>query len=229
MDIQVSRRNLIRSTGIAGAVAATLPIGSALAADCDITPSQTSGPFYPVQDQLDKDADLTVVSGNRNHATGEKIVINGTVRETACGSPIANALVEIWQACATGKYNHPDDPNTAELDPNFQYWGRTRTNAQGQYSFTTIKPGAYPATETWMRPPHIHFRVVAPGRPTLVTQMYFAGDLLNDIDEILLAIPAAKRPLVIASFTEQGGALHGTFDISLSRRLGVREGTPDID
>lgn len=229
MKHDVSRRQLLKSTGFAGAAAAVLPLSSVIAADCAVTPAQTPGPFYPIRQQPDTDIDLTRVQGRAESAAGQVILISGQVIETTCGSPIPNVLVEIWQACATGKYNHPNDPNTAALDHNFQYWGRAQTDADGRYSFKTIKPGAYPATESWTRPPHIHFKVVAPGRPTLVTQMYFAGDPFNEFDEILRAIPAAQRNMVIAEFVEQGDHLVGTFDIALKRRLGVREGTPELE
>ena len=229
MNQEVSRRQLLKTTGLAGAAAAVLPLSSAIAADCALTPAQTLGPFYPVHQQPDTDVDLTRVRGRAGIAAGQIILISGQVTETSCGSPIPNVLVEIWQACATGKYNHPDDPNTAALDTNFQYWGRTQTDAEGRYSFKTIKPGAYPATETWMRPPHIHFKVVAPGRPTLVTQMYFAGDPYNESDEILQAVPVVQRDMVIAEFVEPGDLLVGAFNIALKRRLGVREGTPELE
>lgn len=223
----INRRTLLRSSGLL-AVAA-IPISKALAADCAITPTQTAGPFYPVQDQDDKDRDLTRVQGQAGLAAGTVVNLSGVVRQTSCGSAIAGAMVEIWQACATGKYNHPDDPNTAALDENFQYWGRVTTDAAGRYSFKTIKPGAYPADPTWMRPPHIHFRIVAAGQPTLVTQMYFAGDPYNARDQILRQVPAAQRSLVVIPFTEANGELTGTFDVLLSRRIGNPDGTPELD
>ncbi len=68
-------------------------------------------------------------------------------------------MIELWQACASGRYNHPRDTNRAALDTNFQYWAQVRTDSGGNFSVKTIKPGAYPASPTWIRPPHIHIKV----------------------------------------------------------------------
>jgi protocatechuate 3,4-dioxygenase, beta subunit len=135
-------------------------------------------------------------------------------------APIANANVEIWQACESGRYNNPRDPNPAPLDPNFQYWGETYTSEEGEYIFKTIIPGEYPAAEGWVRPPHIHFRVAKLGYNDLVTQMYFKGNPLNDDDRIIKAIPQAERASVIVEFAPSGpqfepSSLTGVFDISL--------------
>lgn len=148
------------------------------------TPPQAEGPFFPVKDQIDKDADMTQVIGRTEIADGEIVIINGTVVDKD-QNPVANVVIDAWQACATGKYNHPADPNTAELDPNFQYWAKMITNEQGVFKLKTIIPGAYPATSTWTRPPHIHFRFDAWGT-RLTTQMYFGGNSLNRSDRLLI-------------------------------------------
>ena len=134
-----------------------------------LTPRQTEGPFYPVEDQLDTDADLIRLEGSSLFALGEVIIVKGQVTDQNC-NPVKGALVEIWQACASGKYNHPSDPNTAPIDPNFQYWGKSVTDDQGRYKFRTILPGAYPADTDWMRPPHIHFKISRVGYKELITQ-----------------------------------------------------------
>jgi protocatechuate 3,4-dioxygenase beta subunit len=136
--------------------------------------------------------------------------------------PVPNALVEIWQACATGKYNHPGDPNPAKLDPNFQYWGKAITDANGKYDFKTIIPGHYPASANWERPPHIHYKVHALGFHELTTQLYFAGHPLNDRDLILQDLKPAERELVLMETIDAGpgfepGAKKGVFDLSLRR------------
>ena len=118
------------------------------------------------------------------------MLVQGRVLDSQC-RPIAGADVEIWQACASGRYNNPKDDNPAAIDPHFKYWGETRTDANGAYQFKTIVPGAYPADTDWMRPPHIHFKVSRLGFHELVTQMYFAGNPLNDQDQILKDVPAA--------------------------------------
>ena len=183
---------------------------------CDVTPRQTKGPFYPVVNQLDKDVDLTNVAGRSGKAAGEVVWIQGVVRDTGC-KPVADALVEIWQACASGRYNHPNDPNVeAALDPNFQYWGRAITDANGFYKFKTILPGSYPADVGWMRPPHVHFRVLKRGYHELITQMYFAGQALNQQDKILMSLSSDEQKSVVVQFAKSlAGEAQGTFDIQI--------------
>ena len=179
------------------------------------TPKQPEGPFYPVDDQLnqlDTDSDLIRVSDTQQIATGEVILVEGVVRDQQC-TPVQGVLVEIWQACHTGKYNHPSDPNTAALDPNFQYWGKAVTDKNGVYKFRTIIPGAYPADEGWVRPPHIHFKVSKIGYFELITQMYFAHQELNDKDLILQALPKAEQKKLVVEFDEH----KGNFDIILTK------------
>jgi len=104
---------------------------------------------------------------------------------------VRKALIEIWQANKWGKYEHPDDITAAPLDPNFKGWGRALTDSDGRYMFRSIKPGPYPnpGYDNWMRPPHVHFSVFAAGvMRRLITQMYFPGEELNDIDPILNGI-----------------------------------------
>lgn len=148
------------------------------------TPVQPSGPFYPAQSFIQPGADLVAAHTEAELAKGPIIWVEGTVRNQV-GEPVAGAVVEIWQACHSGRYNHPEDTNTAELDPHFQYWGLSVTNQMGQYRFRTIMPGVYPAEEGWDRPPHIHFKISHSSITPLITQMYFAGDALNGADQIL--------------------------------------------
>lgn len=161
------------------------------------TPQQTEGPFYPVQEQADKDVDLTLIQGKSEHAEGEVILVRGRVLDTNA-NPIPNAFVEIWQANKWGRYSHYKDPNNAPLDPNFQGWGQTRTDAKGNYGFKTIKPGAYPAGPDWTRPPHIHFKSSADNYYPVTTQMYFPDEELNREDRILLNLSGSDQRMVIA-------------------------------
>src|SRR5262245_27758259 len=109
----MNRRDLLRKSlkGASFTVAglAMASVGKAAGGQCLLTPSQTEGPFYPVEDQPDKDTDLVYVRGSKNPATGEVIFVQGIVSDSRC-RPISGALVEIWQACASGRYNHPSDP-----------------------------------------------------------------------------------------------------------------------
>ncbi len=212
MSKDLSRRNLLKKLAVA------IPVGivgkSALAKTCGITPEQTEGPFYPIADQLDKNTDLTKVTGRSAQALGEVCFIAGVVQDEFC-QPIPGALVEIWQACVTGKYNHPADPNPAKIDPNFQYWGRTVTDKNGEYLFKTIVPGAYPATSTWVRPPHIHFKVHLRGYEELTTQMYWKGNPLNKNDRILQSMSMRERELVEVDFSDRRGSPYGQFNLTL--------------
>jgi protocatechuate 3,4-dioxygenase beta subunit len=136
---------------------------------------------------------------------------------------LPGTLVEIWQANAAGRYAHRTDRWPAPLDPNFSGAGRCVTDEAGRYSFTTIKPGAYPwgnAENAW-RPPHVHFSLL--GRAfaqRLVTQMYFAGDQLLELDPIFNSVPdprVRERLLARVSLGDSSPywALSYEFDIYL--------------
>ncbi len=155
------------------------------------TPPQTKGPFYPVP-EIEKqqyfDFDLTRKNEDSPVALGEVISITGSVISHS-ERPIGGSIVEVWQACETGKYNHPQDKNDRAMDPNFQYWGRVETGEDAKFRFKTILPGKYPG-----RTPHIHFRVLAKNRPELITQLYFAHhEELNRKDNIYMALNIGQR------------------------------------
>lgn len=155
------------------------------------TPQQPSGPFYPASSFIQPGADLVLAHSNAELAQGQIIWVEGTVQNQH-GQPLDGAIVEIWQACHSGRYNHAEDTNKAELDPHFQYWGLSVTNNKGQYRFRTVMPGVYPAEKGWNRPPHIHFKISHTSHAPLITQMYFAGNPLNAVDQILQKL---ERPL----------------------------------
>ncbi len=182
------------------------------------TPPQPDGPFYPMLAQVDTDWDLVQVAGAKASAKGKIIIIEGQVTDQRC-LPVSGALVEIWQACESGRYNHPSDPNTAALDPNFQYWGKAVTDNQGKYKFRTIIPGAYPADSGWVRPPHIHCKVARLGYIELITQMYFSGESLNAKDLILARLKKSDQAKVIIDFKTLDRVPHptGIFNIQLEK------------
>lgn len=182
-----------------------------------ITPPVEEGPFYPKREQLDKDADLTRVEGRAEGAAGEVIMIHGRVVDEA-GVAVAGALLDLWQANSYGRYDHEDDPNPAPIDPNFQGWAQLRSDAAGRFSIRTIKPGAYPVSDNWTRPPHLHFKVAKRGYRELTTQMFFAGDVLNEKDSLFREIPADQRQRVTVEFrTTDRGVLAGDFTIVIGQ------------
>lgn len=218
MDKKKLERRMFFQRGfkMAGALAA-VGLSSVHAETCRQTSQQPEGPFYPVDDQSDKNHDLTQIEGHSQRALGEVVILKGLVLDQEC-RPVWGALVDIWQACHSGRYNHPRDPNTAPLDPNFQYWGQCLTNKKGEYAFKTIKPGPYPAGDDWIRPPHIHVKVHYKGREELTTQLYFKDERrLNSSDQILQQLTQQQRESVIVDFKRSGEGRHrtGHFNIGL--------------
>ena len=186
----LSRRRILGIALGAGGLAVSGRFGAALAQALKATPGEILGPFYPVIKRVEQGADLTVIPGKPGRAAGEVIHVMGRVL-TVEGQPVRGARVELWQANAHGRYTHPSDTNPAPLDPNFEGVAVQTTDAEGRYRFKTIKPGAYPVTPSWMRPPHLHFEVTGKVN-RLVTQMYFPGEPLNDKDLLLQKLRANR-------------------------------------
>jgi len=226
----MKKRNLNRRTALQvgfgaaiGSVAGTAFANSAREAEACATPHQTEGPFFPKKDQLDKDADLTMVQGRSEPAQGEEIYVRGTVLDESL-SPVAGAIVDIWQANTHGRYHHEDDPNPAPVDPNFQGWAKLKTDEEGTFGLKTIVPGAYPAAGDWWRPPHIHFKVAKRGYHELTTQMYFSGHELNDKDGILQELTKDEQDRVVVDFKPSSGepaVMTGHFNVMIKK---VRRG-----
>ena len=208
----ITRRRLLGAAS-ALAVAGTAAPWSAGAAAL-ATPRQTEGPFYPVRLPLDIDNDLVRVTGAPARAQGTVTHIAGRVLDLE-GRPLAGARVEIWQCDASGIYLHPGSGNPDRRDAGFQGFGATVATADGSYRFRTIRPVPYSG-----RTPHIHFAVMAPGRPRLVTQMYVAGEPGNDRDMVLRRIEPAARASVLVTLVPapdiESAALAGRFDIVLA-------------
>ncbi|HYA35073.1 MAG TPA: protocatechuate 3,4-dioxygenase subunit beta [Candidatus Binataceae bacterium] len=163
--------------------------------------SEITGPSLEREFLRDGDTDLTRFDGG--DALGERIIVSGRVLDED-GRSIANALIEIWQANACGRYAHRGDQHHAPLDPHFLGVGRMATNDSGEYRFATIRPGAYPWKNhhnAW-RPSHIHFSLFGPAVATrLITQMYFPGDPLLELDPIFNSVPDREaRERLVARF-----------------------------
>jgi protocatechuate 3,4-dioxygenase, beta subunit len=166
------------------------------------------------------DNDLT--RQHNGEPQGERIIVTGRVLEED-GRPVRNALVEIWQTNAGGRYRHEGDQHPSPLDPNFTGAGRTLTDDDGRYEFVTIKPGSYPwgnHPNAW-RPAHIHFSLFGRAFSSrLVTQMYFPGDPLFEFDPIFQSVrdPEARERLVAQfdlALTQPEWALGYSWDIVL--------------
>jgi protocatechuate 3,4-dioxygenase beta subunit len=185
--------------------------------------SELTGPVYGHEAIRPLDEDLTRNAVVNGEAIGERIIITGRVLDER-GRPVRNALLEIWQANACGRYIHKIDQHDAPLDPNFTGAGRVLTDHNGEYRFTTIKPGAYPwknHDNAW-RPAHIHFSIFGESfLQRLVTQMYFPGDPLLPLDPIYNGVPSEQgRQRLIAAYdhavTQPLWALGYRFDIVLA-------------
>src|SRR6266702_2883774 len=190
----ISRRRALGMAVAAGGWAMFGSVSAALAQALRRTPDQILGPFYPVVKPRHQGADLTVLPGKPGRAAGQVIYVMGRVVNLE-GQPVKGARIELWQANTHGRYIHPSDTNPAPLDPNFEGFAAQTTDPEGRYRFKTIKPGAYPANPTWMRPPHLHFDVTGKLN-RVVTQMYFPGEPLNDKDILLQNIRANKEGLI---------------------------------
>jgi protocatechuate 3,4-dioxygenase beta subunit len=184
----------------------------------DPTIEQRGPVFSPAQ--FPPGIDMSCEAGRE--ALGERIIVAGRVTDEA-ERPVADAMIELWQANASGRYHHERDAHDAPLDPNFRGAGRVFTDGEGRYRFVSIKPGAYPwrnHTNAW-RPNHIHFSLFgASWGARLVTQMYFPGDPLLALDPIFQSVPDTDaRARLVAKFdlelTQPERALGFRFDIVL--------------
>ena len=212
-------------TGITAVSAATI-VGSTLQnqalARILSTPPQTEGPFYPVLKPLDQDADLTMVGNSGKRAAGDLLLVQGQVL-TPNDSPVTNALVEIWQTNAWGRYQDRRDRSDTPWDPNFQGYGHVTTDANGAYAFRTIRPAGY-GQGYFRRTPHIHFRISGSYFDRLTTQMYFAGEPENANDGPLNRISdsATRKRLIVdlQPIQEQETQMwRGLFNIVLGKNL----------
>lgn len=171
-----------------------------------------TGPFYPNVKPRDQDADLTYVRGQRQRAAGQIVQLSGRVTNLK-GEPLRNARIEIWQANTHGRYAHASDPNKQlALDPGFQGYALLRTDNNGNYRLTTIKPGPYPTPRGDMRAPHIHFDVEGQV-DRKVTQLFFPGEPLNEQDRHLNSVRRQESVIASVSTSPAGSDLVAHFDI----------------
>lgn len=167
------------------------------------TASQTVGPYLHIG--------LTwLVTDNLAGpgVTGDPVTIEGRVID-ADGKPVDDALVELWQANAHGRYDHPEDTRDIPLEAGFKGFGRVPTDAAGTFRFTTIKPGRVPAAGGGLQAPHINVTIFMRGMlKQLRSRIYFPGDPANADDPVLQRVTAVRRDTLIARpATDRAGTL----------------------
>jgi protocatechuate 3,4-dioxygenase, alpha subunit len=180
------------------------------------TPSQTVGPFFSIGMARDDWSNLV-----NDKTAGQRIVIEGRVLD-GDGAPVPDAVIEIWQANAAGRYKHPEDTQEKVLDPAFLGFGRCASDKAGRFRFRTIKPGSVYGRGARAQAPHINVSVFARGiLRRLATRIYFHDEPLNASDPVLNAIAdAGRRATLIACAQGGGGEPVYQFDVVLQ---GARE------
>ena len=213
MSIQIflPRRRFLSSLALG---AAAFTVRGAFAEELARTAAQTEGPFYPDKLPLDTDNDLIIVNDSITPAVGEITHLSGRILD-ASGSPVRNALVEIWQVDGKAVYLHTRDSGHKKRDTNFQGFGRFLSGSSGEYYFRTIKPVPYPG-----RTPHIHVKIKKGEKELLTTQCYIKGHPGNENDGVWQDVPAGQaRDSVTIDFTPMKeskiGELAAKFDIVL--------------
>jgi protocatechuate 3,4-dioxygenase alpha subunit len=179
------------------------------------TANQPIGPFYhfalnPGWDTGDNSAG--VMAGPE--ALGERVRLTVRLLDRDDG-PVTNGMIELWQADACGKYDHPADTQNKTADPAFRGFGRLASDDQGLCIFETLRPGPVPGLNGRMQAPHIDVTVYAPGLlRRVVTRIYFDGDPANASDQVLELVPVDRRPTLMARGGVEGGQWY--FDLHLT-------------
>jgi protocatechuate 3,4-dioxygenase beta subunit len=214
-----SRRFFLGALGLG---AAAFTVRGAFAEELARTPPLTEGPFYPDKLPLDTDNDLLIINDNITPAVGEVAHLTGRVLGPS-GSPVRNAVVEIWQCDANQVYLNTGDSEAKkdQQDKNFQGFGRFLTGSSGEYYFRTIKPVPYPGRPA----PHIHVKVKQGGRELLTTQIFINGHPGNARDGVFADLrDLIDRELVMVDFKTVKGSKVGEFSAHFDIVLGR---TPD--
>jgi protocatechuate 3,4-dioxygenase, alpha subunit len=175
------------------------------------TPSQTVGPFYSLA--LTRKPMNVIATASTQ---GQRIRVEGQVFD-GDGQAIPDVMVEIWQANAHGRYNHPDDKQEKPLDQSFIGWGRSGTDEKCFYRFETIKPGPVPGADDSVQAPHVNVAIFARGMLThAYTRIYFPDETANEADPVLKSIKnKARRKTLIAGRENKNGKPVYRFDIRM--------------
>ncbi len=169
-----------------------------------LTPSQTEGPFYPLELPADSDHDL-LSNGGRRYRHGTPAWVEGRVLDPE-GRAVSGAQVEIWQCDQNGAYHHPRDRGQA--DPAFQGFGRVTVGADGGWRFRTIRPAPYAG-----RTPHIHAKVRLGHHELLTTQLYVEGDPGNAGDFLWRRLDERGRAALTQPFDAGPDGLHARYTL----------------
>jgi protocatechuate 3,4-dioxygenase alpha subunit len=171
------------------------------------TPGQTVGPFFALGLDRPEWADMT-----RHNPEGERIVIEGQVRD-GDGVPVPDAMIELWQANAAGRYDHlADEQADKKIDPNFHGYGRVATDAGGRFRVNTLKPGPVPGRGNALQAPHINVAFFARGLlRQLHTRIYFSDEPANASDPLLSSIEDASVRNTLVARRGDGGTYHFDF------------------
>jgi protocatechuate 3,4-dioxygenase, alpha subunit len=179
------------------------------------TANQPIGPYYHfalTPGWADGDNSAGVMAGPQ--AQGNRIQLTVRVLDKDA-SPVTNAMIELWQADAGGKYNHPADTRKKTADPAFRGFGRLATDDLGVCVFETVRPGQVPGLKGPMQAPHIDVSIYAPGLlRRAVTRIYFDGDPANATDEVLGLVPEERRSTLMAR--PGGESCEWRFDLHLT-------------
>ena len=177
-----------------------------------LTGSQTVGPFFSPA-LLREDAERNVLT--QPETIGERIRIEGRIFD-GDRVPVTDAMVEIWQANAYGRYNHTADQGSALLAPSFLGFGRSGTEEDGYYWFETIKPGPVSFDGERLQAPHICVTVFSRGLLNhVVTRLYFGDEPANAGDQVLMCVPDDRRATLLARREAEGVKVVYQFDIVL--------------
>jgi protocatechuate 3,4-dioxygenase alpha subunit len=190
------------------------------------TPGQTLGPFFhqgllrtravfQVPGLCASETDVVGATLAAPGTFGDRITLEGIVYD-GLEVPIGDALLELWQANAHGRYHHPLDPSGLQPDTAFRGFGRAATDARGAFEFVTVKPGAVPAA-AGVQAPHINLVLGARGMTRhAFTRVYFEGDTRLGQDPVLALVPERRRHTLVAKASgQQNGVTAYRFDIHL--------------
>jgi protocatechuate 3,4-dioxygenase, alpha subunit len=166
-----------------------------------VTPSQTVGPFFHIG------LEPMAISNLSSGIVGEPIEMTGRIVD-GDGQPVIDAVIELWQANAAGKYSHPEDTQDKLPTEKFKGYGRVATDSNGKYRFITMKPGAVRGPNGNSQAPHIAVNLFMRGLlKHLVTRVYFPDEPSNENDAVLMRVPRERRSTLIANWVSGQRAL----------------------